>query len=153
VDPAVTRAARELGLGRLVEHVNYLEHQDALQCVQRAALLLLVINRVQGAEGILTGKLFEYVGSGRPVLGLGPETGDASRVLDETGAGSVFGFDAVDEVAATIERHYAAWQQGQPLQGAPLDRRARYSRRAQAEELAAVLESVATTRTEESRVS
>ena len=32
--------------------------------------------------GILPGKLFEYVSTGRPVLGVGPTEGDVSRVLD-----------------------------------------------------------------------
>ncbi|HEX7070572.1 MAG TPA: glycosyltransferase [Rhodothermales bacterium] len=153
VDPAVAESARSHGLESILEHVDYLEHREAVSRMQRSALLLLVINRVEGADGILTGKLFEYVGSGRPVLGLGPANGDAARILRDTGGGEMIGFDSVDEVSELVGRHYRAWRAGTPVGGAAPEKAERYSRRAQAEELAAVFESVGSARTEEGPVS
>src|SRR5690606_28221700 len=60
VDPMVFADARRHGVESVVDHVPYLNHHEAVDRMQGAALLLLVINRVEGAEGILTGKLFEY---------------------------------------------------------------------------------------------
>ena len=110
--------------------------------MREAALLLLCINRVEGAEGIATGKLYEYLASGRPVLALGPADGDAARVLQETDAGRMFDFDDVDGVRAFLRSHYEAWRAGSPIQGASPDQIARYSRRKQARQLAALLSSL-----------
>lgn len=39
------------------------------------------------AKGILTGKVFEYLGSGRPKLNIGPEDSDAAAILNDCEAG------------------------------------------------------------------
>ncbi len=72
IDAVVRERAEAAGVGALVEVLPYVPHAEAVAGLRRAALLLLLINRVDGAEGIMTGKLFEYLASGRPVVGLGP---------------------------------------------------------------------------------
>lgn len=142
VDPIVLESARRHGVEDLVEVRPYLDHPEVIVQIGKSAMLLLVINRVQGAEGILTGKLFEYVGSGRPVLCIGPTEGDAASVLQDVGAGETFGYQDVEGVARMIRRHYEAWRADRPLPGASPTDAARYSRREQAGELAALLTSV-----------
>jgi hypothetical protein len=39
------------------------------------------------------GKLFEYIGSKRPILCVGTKKGDAARIITETKAGKVFDYD------------------------------------------------------------
>jgi len=70
---------RNLG-SRVVQHA-YVPHEEAIAYMKGASLLLLPINRVEQAAGIVTGKIYEYVASGRPVLGLGEPGGEADRVL------------------------------------------------------------------------
>ena len=36
------------------------------------------------------GKIFEYIASGTPIIGVGPEDGDAAVILNDTGAGIMF---------------------------------------------------------------
>jgi hypothetical protein len=55
--------------------------------VRAADALLLIIPDIPGNEGILTGKLFEYLGSGKPILGIGPVHGDAAQLVHSNGAG------------------------------------------------------------------
>jgi hypothetical protein len=50
--------------------------------MQRARVLLLLVNDTPNLMGILPGKLFEYISTGRPVLGIGPAQGDVAKVLD-----------------------------------------------------------------------
>jgi hypothetical protein len=64
----------------------------------------LVIPDVPGADGILTGKLFEYIGSETPILGMGPCVGEASRILTETQAGTMFERTDVSGMVAFIEQ-------------------------------------------------
>jgi hypothetical protein len=50
-------------------------------------LLFLDWTEVQ-AEGVLTGKLFEYLGTGRPILSLGRrKDSEAARLIAEAGCG------------------------------------------------------------------
>lgn len=143
VEPAVVAAAAEYGLDDLIDTFPYVPHAAAIERMRRATVLLLCINRVAGAEGIVTGKLYEYVASGRPVLGIGPPAGDAARVLGEADAGRMFGFDDVDGVHAYLRASYDAWKAGRGLTGATAARAARYSRREQTRMLADVLSSIA----------
>ncbi|MEM1095244.1 MAG: glycosyltransferase [Bacteroidota bacterium] len=139
IDPAVRAAVAAAGLESLVQVRPYVQHDAAVMLMQSATALLLVINRVSGAEGIMTGKLFEYLASGRPVVGVGPPTGDAAQALHDTLAGRMIGYEHVDDCARELTRLYKAWKQGAPAPGANPATLHPYSRRGQAEQLAGVL--------------
>ncbi len=49
---------------------------------------MLLIPDLPNNKGILTGKIFEYLGSGRPIWGFGPTDGDAQDILLQSQAGS-----------------------------------------------------------------
>lgn len=142
IDDVVRAGAEAAGVGAMVEVRPYVPHAEAVAGLREAALLLLLINRVPGAEGILTGKLFEYLASGRPIVGLGPVPGDAADVLAETGAGELFDWDDAAGLARFLRRHYDAWAAGTPLVGADASRIGPYSRVEQARAMAAVLDRV-----------
>ena len=140
VDPVVIKAAQDEGLEALIERHPYVPHPEAVAEMQGSALLLLLINRVPGAEGIMTGKLYEYLASGRPVLGIGPPQGDAAQVLKATAAGQMFDYEATEAIAASVQQHYAAWEAGTPASGAKEAALAPYSRLEQTRMLAALLD-------------
>ena len=139
-DDAVRRSAQATGAP--VEAVPYVTHADAVREQARAALLLLSVERFPADRGMITGKLYEYLASGRPVLGVGPVEGDASALLDETHGGTMYDRDDADGIAREIQRHYDAWAAGEPLAGAPWDAVAPYTRRAQTHVLADVIRSL-----------
>ncbi|QXD17297.1 glycosyltransferase family 4 protein [Rhodocaloribacter litoris] len=143
VDPVVLERLAAFGLAGRVEQTPYVPHAEAVGYMKAADLLLLSINRTPGAEGIVTGKLYEYVASGRPVLGIGPVTGDAAAILRETGAGQLFDYEDVTGIAACVARHYAAWAAGQRAAGADPVAAGAYTREALTRRLAGVLEAVA----------
>lgn len=143
VDPLAVEQARQHGVDGSLETRPYVPHGEAVQIMQRSHLLLLVINRVAGAEGIMTGKLYEYLAAGRPVLGIGPVHGDAAAVLRETGGGELFDYDDPDGVASFIRSRYDAWARGDVAAGAPPEAVAAFSRRGQTERLAAILDTIA----------
>jgi glycosyltransferase involved in cell wall biosynthesis len=74
-------------LAGLVRVVGSLDRRRAL-ALQRAADTLLVITEGASRRSVATGKLFEYLAAGRPILVLGEET-EAARIVKETKAGSV----------------------------------------------------------------
>lgn len=81
---------RKYKLENSIEIIGHVSHGEAIQYMQTATVLLLVIPDVKDARGILTGKLFEYIGAKRPVLGIGPADGDAAKILAECIAGRMF---------------------------------------------------------------
>lgn len=69
------------GLEDKVALKPYIPHVEAIAAMNSADLLLLIIPDTEYNELILTGKLFEYIGSRRPVMLIGPRDGDACRIL------------------------------------------------------------------------
>ena len=65
------------------EIIPYVPHDQVFQLQQSSQLLLLLINNTPNAKGILTGKLFEYLASGRPVWAIGLSFDrDTRRLVD-----------------------------------------------------------------------
>ena len=76
--------------GVQTEFISYVNHGKAIEYMQTSDVLMLFIPNVPNNEGILTGKLFEYLAAGRKILLFGPESGDAMRLINECEAGECF---------------------------------------------------------------
>ena len=72
---------QKLGLEKWVEFTPYVEHKKAVEYMINTDLLLLIIPNTENNKGILTGKLFEYIATGNPIIYIGPEDGDALEIL------------------------------------------------------------------------
>ena len=81
------RLIAEAGLGAAVEHRGLVTRDESLS-IQRGADALLLVTGHNRSEA--TGKLFEYLASGRPILALA-EGNEAARIVRETGTGVAVG--------------------------------------------------------------
>jgi len=70
--PKAVRDVSEMGLDDLIELPGAVPHEEALRLMLRSDLLLLHDPEGDGATYV-RGKLYEYIGSGRPVLGIVPD--------------------------------------------------------------------------------
>ena len=75
------------GLQGVVELHNVVGREEALQREMESQILLLLGWSDPRETGQHTGKLFEYLGAGRPILAVGGHRGVLTEVLDETRAG------------------------------------------------------------------
>lgn len=129
---AVKEMQQRPGLGRILRWGGYLSRPEIL-AVQRSAdgLIFLDWDNPQ-VRGVLTGKLFEYLSSGAPLLSIGGHEGaDASQLIVENGFGVAFGKDA-----EAIYRCLRDWINGHPVRYTPDHRLVeRFSRGAQADRL------------------
>ncbi len=139
VSRATLESIRRYRLEATVSVIPYVSHGEAIKWICGAHLLLLTINRVPNPHGIITGKLYEYLASGNPVLCLGPVGGDAADLIATAGAGSTFEHIDRSGIKATLGEHYEAWNSGHPMKGASTEAAELYSRRVQAGELASIL--------------
>lgn len=81
---------QELQLEESIEHVEYVEHSQVFNYLNATDALLLVIPEAKNNEGILTGKLFEYLATNKPILCIGPPKGDAAEILRACSIGKTF---------------------------------------------------------------
>jgi glycosyltransferase involved in cell wall biosynthesis len=139
VDEAVLESAAAQGLADQVQVFNYLPHADIIRRMRTSRLLLLMINRTDSAAGVVPGKLFEYLGAGRPVLMVGPPEGDAAAILRVSGMGWIVDFDDSESVIAAIQQASSESLPNRPERDAVEI----YSRRTLARQYAQVLNEVA----------
>ncbi len=125
------------GLMDCVERIPYVPHREVLRYTRSSQLLLLLVNHVPNVMGHIPGKTYEYIGSDRPILAIGPEEADFARVLRETDTGVVCGFEAKEKMKRELTRMYQAYCKGE-LKVEPRNRE-RFTRRAAAGEMAQVL--------------
>lgn len=125
------------GLMQFCTFDGYKPHKEALKVMSRAALLLLVIPEINNNQGILTGKLFEYIGVRRQILAVGPLDGDAAQILNETSAGVMFYYNDKDGMAAFLRSEYEAWRRKEPHES-KMEKIEVYSRRRQANMLLSI---------------
>jgi len=137
VDFSVTEDIKLHGLTDYLLKIDYLPHHEAILKQQTSQALLLLINRSQNANGILTGKFYEYMASGRPIITIGPTDGDAAAVLQETGAGAIANFDDKDGLKTIVKNYYQLYlQKNLEINAGSVDK---YSRKSLTGELAELL--------------
>jgi glycosyltransferase involved in cell wall biosynthesis len=111
VDHSVTTSLESMNLSGFVRRIEYLPHNEIARVQQQAQVLLLLINNTPNAKSILTGKFFEYMASGRPVLAIGPVDGDAAQLLKETGSGLISGFEDPEGTRKNILHFYELFKE------------------------------------------
>jgi glycosyltransferase involved in cell wall biosynthesis len=86
-----------------VEFTPYLDHALAVQSIMNSSVVVLIIPDHKSNKGILTGKLFEYLASGVPILCLGPADGDAAEIISMARAGATFRYDDIKGISVFLE--------------------------------------------------
>ncbi|MGQ9628946.1 MAG: glycosyltransferase family 4 protein [bacterium] len=134
-DPSIKREVRDMGFGSVVEFRGYVPHSESIRYIKSADLLLLVVGvhpgegKHRGDKTICTGKIFEYMYSGRPILALAPPGGIVARLVEESGTGFVVAHDDVEEIALKLRDAYSAWRAGELITTPRTDLISEYDRR------------------------
>ena len=110
-DEQITHAIEAAGLGENLTDMGYQPHAVAVEQQRTASLLILPLRKEPEYKAVLPGKLFEYLASWRPVLGIGQPDGAMSMIVNMTGTGVVFDWEDKKSIARYIdlcwERHLA----------------------------------------------
>lgn len=117
-----------------------IRHEDVIKKQVQADILLLLEWTDWKVKGFYSGKVFEYLGAKKPVLAVGPKGGVIDALLLETRAGVLV--STVAEAKATLKQWLEVRRKtGRIPYAADFAAINRYTRRAQAEALAQVLNS------------
>ncbi len=127
-------------LSKNTKFLGYLPHHKAIKYQKKSQVLLLLIPNVLNNEGILTGKLFEYLTAKRPILAIGPEKGDLATILEETNAGKVVNFENELKLSEEIKSLYKDYKNNKLLVSSSNIKK--YHRKELTKELASILKNI-----------
>lgn len=132
-------ALERLGLGDIARFRDGVAHADALR-EERAAHVLLLIKHVDPRyDGLVPGKLYEYIGLRRPILALAP-AGEARDVVTSLHRGETADPGDVAGIARAIETLYDRFRAGTLDSSYDLSERDELERSRLAGEMARVLD-------------
>jgi glycosyltransferase involved in cell wall biosynthesis len=97
-----------------VEFIPYVDHIAAIRYMHETTALLLIIPDHPSSKCILTGKLFEYIATGKPVISVGPPDGDAAEIIEATSAGISFGYNDSGSIASYLRQIPGKSYKGRP---------------------------------------
>ncbi|MBU1013348.1 MAG: hypothetical protein KKG99_10100 [Bacteroidetes bacterium] len=103
--------AKQSGVENYVEVHGLVPHQKAIQMMISSNTLLLVKAIGEGALGQIPGKFFEYVGSGRKIICIGPEESEVANIIQHYGFGIVVESD-VNKVFEFLKNDYLDYCNG-----------------------------------------
>ena len=143
IDNNVVESIKKNGLLKQTTFSSYVPHNQVAKIHRAATMLLLLLmpDSEPRAKGLLTGKIFEYLASGRPILCIGPEDGDAAEIINEAHAGTTVSFSNKEKIKEIIKDYYQRFK----TEGLPDNTDSsieKYSRKALAAEYAKLLESI-----------
>jgi glycosyltransferase involved in cell wall biosynthesis len=103
----------------MVKIYGYLPHAESVSLARSADLLFLPMHKLPAGTraGLVPGKTYEYLRSGRPILAAVPE-GDARDLLVQAPSTELVAPDDVEGMVTAIERRIREWQRGVDRGGA-----------------------------------
>ncbi len=139
IDEEVRAAFRTAPLDRIARIVGYVDHMESLRLLRASHLCLLLVGEERSVRGMLTGKLFEYLGSKTPILAIAPE-GEAAELITRCRAGTVIDPGDVESLRRFILGTWRRFMKGDPPVSAADDKAiARFGRKALTGRLAEIL--------------
>ena len=102
-DAEIIASIEAAGLGPNLRNLGYQSHEDAVKEQMGASVLILPLRKEPEYEAVLPGKLFEYLASRRPILGIGQTEGAMAKVVRDTGSGIVYDWEEEGKIRAWID--------------------------------------------------
>jgi len=78
---------KKYNLEEIVQQYDFIPREEVLQKQRDSKLLLLLLWDDKNEKGVYTGKIFEYLAAGRPIIAVGGPGGVVKDLLEETNAG------------------------------------------------------------------
>lgn len=110
IDLDLSHMIESYGLNDIVSVEGYLPHDESVGRMIDSDLLLLLLPE-SGSAGLVTGKVYEYLASGKPILALAP-CGEDEQLIIKHARGVVVPPEDVEGVAGRIVRSFELWERG-----------------------------------------
>lgn len=133
------------GLSDNLVNLGYCDHTVAVREQKNATILILPLRKEPEYRATLPGKLFEYLASLRPILGVGQTDGAMAKILNATSSGNVYEWDNKLSVKEFIDRQWETFLRNGHSGGeneAGKSAISQYSRGATASRMASLLDKI-----------
>jgi len=94
-------------LKNIVSMVPPVSYFEAVKLMKQMDFLLLI--HPKGGKGVYTAKLFDYLGSLRPILALVDKEDVAAELIRDANAGFIADFDNISEIKDILLKAYTFW--------------------------------------------
>ncbi|EMY3552859.1 glycosyltransferase family 4 protein [Flavobacterium psychrophilum] len=93
-------------LNSYVNNLGYVSHKEAIEHQKKSQILLLIEIDSEDTKSIIPGKLFEYMVSERPIIGIGPKGSDFAEIITETNTGVFFIYNEKEKLKKQILSYF-----------------------------------------------
>jgi len=115
VDDKILAGIENSVLKNNIKNLGYLAHGESVKEMENSDLLLITNFPNESSKGIIPGKLFEYLSTGKQIISFGPQGADVATILEKTKAGKHFDYTASGEIEAFILSLYMDWKSGKSI--------------------------------------
>ncbi len=143
-DKAIISSIINAGLAANLRDIGYVSHQDAVREQKNASVLILPLRKEPEYKATIPGKLFEYLASRRPVLGIGQKDGAMARILESSKAGVVSDWNEYAEIYRHISNCWELFKADKLEAGT--ENIEKYTRKALTRDMAALMDSLIKTK-------
>lgn len=112
IDDKILEKLKFSPLLRNINNLGYLSHSEAVEEMRDSDVLLITNFPNDESKGIIPGKLFEYLATGKQILSFGPVGSDVAKILKETDAGQHFDYQQGEEIKNFILELFEKWKLG-----------------------------------------
>lgn len=110
IDDKILHSIENSSLKNHILNLGYLAHGKAVEEMQNSDMLLITNFPNEASKGIIPGKIFEYLASGKQILSFGPDKADVAKILEETQAGKHFSYQDTENIKKFILEKYELWK-------------------------------------------
>lgn len=103
---------KKYGLEKNIEFSRYIPQKELLKIQAGVDILMLLRWDNPREDGVIAGKLFEYIGAGKTILSIGSTTGEAADIIRDNDFGVVS--NDPDEIARFLKEKIAQKASGKP---------------------------------------
>jgi len=128
VPEAVKQQIADSGISNLTEYIDYLPHNEAIEYMKTATVLVNVFPETAGYDGV-PGKFAEYIASRRPIISIDAHDGDAARILERTESGKTFTRNEHSALENYLQELSDKWLKNKTLALEPNDEMQKVSRK------------------------
>ena len=116
VDDKILNTIENSVLKNNIKNIGYLAHDVSVKEMENSDLLLITNFPNVSSKGIIPGKLFEYLATGKQIISFGPKDADVETILKRTKAGKHFDYSESLKIENFIYSLYEDWKSGKSLQ-------------------------------------